>query len=551
MSSNKAEYLVVDSGGFIKNAPLRDLATNLVTLQEVVSEIRDKDTRQRLQVLPYELEFKKPSSEGMKKVSDFAKKTGDYASLSLTDLSLLAVTYDLEVSKVGASHLRTEPVVKKTTEFYKPVTDKAKINKTDSKIAGFYFGDGHEMENKENLTQIVEGCREGTEMDVVIETAESNNFDSFNYWREPVADIEDLDMIDTEVSLTAKQMSILNRFLLTKSFFFGFEVSSIDISIANLCSSVDKNLYPNLYRWLTNTKTYTELPEKEVDLDKLMDCVTKGVDFDEKTILKNTTMVGHEIIDNEESSEDLLDDSSREDDDGGYSSDQENDEDEMDEDDGWITPGNVKHKKKEFSGGIPPAQDKKVMVACMTTDFAMQNVLKQIGLNILGTDGMVIKETKTWILRCYGCFTTTPIMDKQFCPKCGNKTLKRVSVTVNSDGSQQIHISTRRPLSTKGKKFSLPAPKGGKHAVNPRLFEDQREPQQRISKKALAKTNPMSEDYLAGSSPFVTKDVTSKSAMLGLHGRGKGNAEVPGMYWARKNPNAVKKNTGNRKKNVV
>ena len=26
----------------------------------------------------------------------------------------------------------------------------------------------------------------------------------------------------------------------------------------------------------------------------------------------------------------------------------------------------------------------------MTTDFAMQNVLKQIGLNILGTDGMVI-----------------------------------------------------------------------------------------------------------------------------------------------------------------
>ena len=31
-----------------------------------------------------------------------------------------------------------------------------------------------------------------------------------------------------------------------------------------------------------------------------------------------------------------------------------------------------------------------VAVACMTTDFAMQNVLKQIGLNILGTDGMVI-----------------------------------------------------------------------------------------------------------------------------------------------------------------
>ena len=164
------------------------------------------------------------------------------------------------------------------------------------------------------------------------------------------------------------------------------------------------------------------------------------------------------------------------------------------------------------------------------------------------TPKMVIKETKNWILRCYGCFYTTPVMSKVFCSRCGNKTLKRVSVTVNSDGSQELHISTRRPISKRGKKFSLPAPKGGKHAVNPRLFEDQRDAQQRISAKALARTNPMGEDYMAGSSPFVTKDITSKSAMLGLHGSGKGNAQVPGMYWARKNPNQVKKNTGNGKK---
>ena len=30
--------------------------------------------------------------------------------------------------------------------------------------------------------------------------------------------------------------------------------------------------------------------------------------------------------------------------------------------------------------------------------------------------------------------------------------------------------------------------------------------------------------------------------------QGKGNAAVPGLYWDRKNPNAVKKNTGNRRK---
>merc|ERR1712029_662442 len=105
----------------------------------------------------------------------------------------------------------------------------------------------------------------------------------------------------------------------------------------------------------------------------------------------------------------------------------------------------------------------------------------------------------------------------------------RVAVTLNEDGSQQIHISTRKPISTKGKKFSLPAPKGGKHAWNPRLTEDQREPQQRLSKKSLRKNNPMGEDFLAGNSPFVTRDVTSKSAMLGLAGTDKGNAVSSGL----------------------
>ena len=56
---------------------------------------------------------------------------------------------------------------------------------------------------------------------------------------------------------------------------------------------------------------------------------------------------------------------------------------------------------------------------------------------------------------------------------------------VVSDGSQQVHISTRRPISTKGTKYSLPAPRGGKHAWNPRLTEDQREPQQRLSKRSM------------------------------------------------------------------
>ena len=64
--------------------------------------------------------------------------------------------------------------------------------------------------------------------------------------------------------------------------------------------------------------------------------------------------------------------------------------------------------------------------------------VKSSGQDIMGLNLQVIRETKTWILRCYACFHTTPRMEKKFCPKCGNKTLKRVSVTVDSEGKQQV-----------------------------------------------------------------------------------------------------------------
>ncbi len=65
-----------------------------------------------------------------------------------------------------------------------------------------------------------------------------------------------------------------------------------------------------------------------------------------------------------------------------------------------------------------------------------------MGLNVVSVDGVVIHETKTWIKRCYACFKTVPDVSKEFCPKCGNKTLKRVSVTLNADGTMKIHISS-------------------------------------------------------------------------------------------------------------
>ena len=42
----------------------------------------------------------------------------------------------------------------------------------------------------------------------------------------------------------------------------------------------------------------------------------------------------------------------------------------------------------------------------------------QLGLNVASPYGcQLIKETKTWILRCYACKETTPDMTKKFCPR--------------------------------------------------------------------------------------------------------------------------------------
>ena len=53
-----------------------------------------------------------------------------------------------------------------------------------------------------------------------------------------------------------------------------------------------------------------------------------------------------------------------------------------------------------------------------------------------------------------------------------------------------LRISTSQTTYNLYNKTHLKLFKGGKHSVNPRLVEDQREAQQRLSKKALLATNP-------------------------------------------------------------
>lgn len=73
----------------------------------------------------------------------------------------------------------------------------------------------------------------------------------------------------------------------------------------------------------------------------------------------------------------------------------------------WITPSNVsKHRSRDL-GYLPEGgqtTQKEIVAACMTGDFAVQNVLLAMGLGLVGEGGKRINKVKSWVLRCHACF---------------------------------------------------------------------------------------------------------------------------------------------------
>jgi len=350
------EHLIVDSGGFVRNCPIDTLAKNAYTVPGVVKEIRDKATRQRLKVLPYELKFRDPTPTSLAAVSAAAKESGDFSSLSAVDLQVLALTYELT--------RETDPD-KEIRESLKDLTVKVIVGKDEdaelsaNKIPGFYEDDREEEEEE------VEGDEEGEE-----------------------SDYDDSD---------------------------------------------------------------------------------------------------------------------------------------------WITPENI----KEIDEGDAIEEEKADHVACLTIDFAMQNVLLKMNLGRVGLEGRKINQIRKWILRCAGCYYQDKTASKVFCPACGHKTMKRVACEVLPDGSLKLFLAKNpKCLSSRGTKYTLPAVKGGKYAKNMVLTDMQPMPQQKVSRKAMMRENPSAADFEAWGNPFAVNDVESKSFRLG-YGMGGGQGKFKNANAAR------------------
>ncbi len=325
------------------------------------------------------------------------------------------MTYDLEAELCGTEHLKKAPVVQRTVEFYKPSS--ATSRAADGKIAGFF----------------APGKRGGSAAEEdQSKPAHENNFSAFEYWREPLPAIDlDLDAAGELLHdapsgsdhFGAADLPSLEAFLQTRSFLCSYELSAVDRLVAAQllasCGSSTLAAFCNVSRWLRQVGSYPAKDTAAASSPAAL-CVaairrrlTAAENFNLEDVTSSSDdAVGDDVRDQQHqqhvSSDEgvSMDDSDTENGDEEYDDDDEYDD--GDDDDGWITPGNVKEKRAAMAGRGEEEAETRVRVACMTTDFAMQNVLKQIGLNIIGTNGMIIRVSAPFLL--YYCFRTVAFL---------------------------------------------------------------------------------------------------------------------------------------------
>eukprot|EP00105_Crassostrea_gigas_P027706 XP_011449138.1 PREDICTED: RNA-binding protein NOB1 isoform X2 [Crassostrea gigas] len=461
MSDSKIKHVVADSGAFIRNAPLNSIGEKIYTVPKVVNEIKDKATLQRLQFLPYQLTPKTPSPECIKIVTEFSKKTGDYRSLSAVDIQVIALTYQLEKENVGTDHIKTVPDSK-----IEWTASKAMLEKPTS-IAGFYLAKG----KNNSRTTSESTCT--SDLPDQQEASKENSDEPDNSCTCPfsASDQSQSTNQDGDSNLTeAENQTVKER---------GDE------------ETVKERGDEETVKERGDEETVKERGDEGTVKERGDEGTVKEEDDEGLTVTA-------EMLEETEEDEGI----------------EEDEEEEEDDDDGWITPSNITSLKQKMTHA--DQERVAVCVGCVTTDFAMQNVLIQMGLNVISVDGMLIKRAKSFVLRCFACMKITKDMLKEFCPYCGNRTLQKVSMTVEEDGSIRYFLSRRKPISTKGMKHQLPLPRGGKHASNPILVEDQPLPQQRAAKKKQQHMDVFDPDFVAGQSPFALNDITSRAAQLGI-----------------------------------
>ncbi|KAK9468465.1 Nin one binding Zn-ribbon like-domain-containing protein [Lipomyces arxii] len=502
-SATRVNTLVLDAGPLITNghSTLAGLAEEFFTTPSVQSEIRDERARQNLLLWGEKLKVRQPLPKYFQIVSEFAKKTGDYGVLSVTDLQILALTYELECEKNGGDwRLRKAP-------------GQAKIN-----------GPSPSASKKS------EPKPEGKNSETAIEQEKTTT--------SITQDVEKLSLVSYEPD----EPDIANDSIM------GEDESAMPVATPDEPTEVEDDGWSTVaqkQKPRSQKRQFKNRTKKPIDNKKEVQSAVRPITAAPEPAAQTFT------ADPERIKELPADERPVTPDDPvpvAYDNADEFDEEE-DDGEGWITPDNLENQQildgtlETVKKNGTEEQAKVLKVGMASGDFAMQNVAMQIGLNVINPQsGSQIRKIRSWMLRCHACFllTAPPTgnVPRQFCPRCGGATLLRCTVTTSaSTGQLQVHLKKNFQWTHRGDRYSLPNPQakktrktGGEVEDTVLLREDQKEYLKAVKNDVWRKRHneKMLEEWIGGSgidamgSPFASGSYKRDNTKTGVKvGKGR------------------------------
>mmetsp|Transcript_2550 Transcript_2550/g.2898 ORF Transcript_2550/g.2898 Transcript_2550/m.2898 type:complete len:504 (+) Transcript_2550:161-1672(+) len=435
----KLNALVVDTGALVRGENLSQLADNFYTLNDVIAEVRDKKTRALLERLPFTLQIREPSEEAVKTIVRFAKETGDLAVLSKPDIRVLALTYMLHVELHGGDQgLRQHPL--------KWGSDSKDDSQTDSSKTS------PKIPDKVCAKPAINASTKITE-DTPIAQSKRN---SANPWKTDK---------HSNTTVTSGEGQIGDD----KSEPAGEQESEQDwpsLPTASAAKVIGTPEEAKLrHEEILKRQREHEARMQEKEIEEQLKIKNLEIDYKKKeTVSEEPKQLTSKII----GASDVYVDSAA----------------VMDDGLGWINESNLNDALafNSFDGRIDKnlkteKEEEAPKVGCVTTDYAMQNVMLQMKLHVVSLEGRKVNSVRRFVLKCDACFKITKELNRLFCPACGNATLARLSYSIDANGVHRYHYKKNRRINTRGSKYSIPHEKSnGKNKAKGKkllLREDQ------------------------------------------------------------------------------
>ncbi|CDR87988.1 related to NOB1-essential nuclear protein involved in proteasome maturation and synthesis of 40S ribosomal subunits [Sporisorium scitamineum] len=563
----RIDTLILDAGALIMRAPLDGLASEYYIPPRVIEEIKHASARQYLDSLRLRPDFKlhivQPGPASMVAATEFAKKTGAIGVLSTQDLEVIALTYEREIHRHGTKRIRTSPDGKRGEVF---------ASKSGAAAATAAANASAEQSNT-NETSSSSGVDQKAARQVAIDKKRQKKAEASQKKLEQEAAAAGLTVDQLvaqrikesrEKKAAKKQAKEVSAAAATEP-----EAQPASSPKQQVAAEEESHEQPSPSHiepgpeqgWLEGDFTDEESDEegdgawitpdnvqkaKNLSLGFVSDNRMPGWKYTEQS--KDDVPEPAELLEEEEPLEEgwsRVESGSR-----SKAKSHSSNRNHVSRD--YNDPSIQSRPSLSWDAVGNNSQGGHMTVACITGDFAVQNVLLQMGLSLVGVHGLRVRAVKSFVLRCHACMKVCKDVEKKFCPVCGNATLTKVAVTVDdtAKGGFKLHLKKNYHFNLRGSKYSIPAPKpgsasGGKTGGSGLILrEDQLEWQRALAKEASRKRK---EERALEKAMRAGKDSLSVryeeawdtgDIFLGSQFASRDKSNLPVIGHGRKNPNA-------------